>query len=148
MLRTVLVDVRPERRLLFRNLVESTGMAGPDIAEAAGAAEAAELLEQADRDVVFVEIQPVNDGLETIAAVRSRSPGVRIVVCSFHGDPDTKAQALAGGADVYLDKPVSSFRLTTVLRGFFPVDADTVDVAQTDDAPPEPAALGPAKRRS
>lgn len=146
-LRMVLVDSRPERRLLFRNLVESTGLAGPDIGEAASAAEAVALLEQADRDVVFVEIQPVSEGLETIAVLRNRSSGLRIVVCSFHGDPDTKERALAGGADVYLDKPVSSFHLTTVLRGFLLEQSATSEVPP-HRPPPEPVTLGPARRRS
>ncbi|MGH9038310.1 MAG: response regulator [Acidimicrobiia bacterium] len=149
-LRMVLVDSRPERRLLFRNLVESTGLAGPDIGEATGAAEAVELLEQADRDVVFVEIQPVSEGLETIAALRNRSEALRIVVCSFHRDADTKERALAGGADVYLDKPVSSFRLTAILRGFFSPHPATADVPSPDldRPPPEPVVLGPARRPS
>jgi len=151
-LRMLVVDIRPERRHLLRNLVESTGLAGPDIGEAASAAEAVELLEQQDRDVVFVEIQPVSEGLETIGVVRHRSSGVRIVVCSFHRDPDTKAQALARGADVYLDKPVSSFYLTNVLRGFFP-EGSTTPVAPPPDQseprePPVPMALGPVRRRS
>lgn len=151
-LRMVLVDTRPERRQLLRNLVESTGLAGPDIGEAASTAEAVELLEQQARDVVFVEIQPVSEGLETIAVLRNLSSGVRIVVCSFHGDPDTKERALAGGADVYLDKPVSSFYLTTVLRRFFPERSTTSETSPSDPSrplePPVPVVLGPVRRRS
>jgi CheY-like chemotaxis protein len=151
-LRMLLVDIRPERRQLFRNLVESTGLAGPDIGEAAGAAEAVELLEQQDRDVVFVEIQPVDEGLETIGVLRHLSSGVRIVVCSFHADPGTKERALAQGADVYLDKPVSSFRLTSVLRSFFPEGSTTSEAPPRDPPealePPVPVVLGPVRRRS
>lgn len=151
-LRMVVVDMRPERRHLFRNLVESTGLAAPDIGEAASAAEAVELLEQQDRDVVFVEIQPVSEGLEAIGVLRRLSSGVRIVVCSFHRDPDTKARALAQGADVYLDKPVSSFRLTNVLRGFFPEASTTSEAPPRDQPqalePPVPVVLGPVRRRS
>src|SRR3990170_7061222 len=138
--RLVLVDIRPERRLLLRNLVQRTGRAGPDSGEAASAAEAVELLEEQDRDVVFVEIQPVSEGLETIGVLRHQSSGVRIVVCSFHRDPGTKEQALAQGADVYLDKPISSFYLTNVLRGFFPEGSTTSEAPPRDQSQPlEPA---------
>jgi CheY-like chemotaxis protein len=146
----VVVDNRPERRHLLRNLVESTGLAGPDVVEAATTAEAVELLEQQDHDVVFVEIQPVSQGLETIEVLRHLSSGVRIVVCSFHVHPETKERALARGADAYLDKPVSSFSLTRLLRGFFPAPSATPQAPQQDDPrpPPVPVAIGPARRQS
>lgn len=121
LLRVMLVDARPERRELIRHLVEGTGLAGLDVGEASSGAEAVELLDVADRDVAVVEIQmPVDQGLEAIAALRRRSADLRIVVCSFHGDAATKELALGGGADVYLDKPVSSESLKGVLRQFLP----------------------------
>src|SRR5690349_12798591 len=121
LLRVMLVDARPERRELIRHLVESTGLAGLDVGEAGSGAEAVELLNGADRDVAVVEIQmPVQAGLETIAALRRRSPDLRIVVCSFHRDPATKVSALESGADVYLDKPVSSGSLKVAFQQLFP----------------------------
>lgn len=120
-LRVMLVDARPERRELIRHLVAGTGLAGDDVGEASSGAEAVELLDRAERDVAVVEIQmPVEKGLEAIAALRRKSSGLRIVVCSFHHDPQTKELALGGGADVYLDKPVSSESLKGVFRQFFP----------------------------
>jgi CheY-like chemotaxis protein len=116
-LRVVLVDNRPERRALVRQLVAGTGLAAPDIAEAADANQAIGLLDRGDHDVAVVEIQiPVSEGLETIAALRNRASELRIVVCSFHRDPATKALALAHGADAYLDKPVGSLSLKTLLE--------------------------------
>ncbi len=121
LLQAVVIDARPARRHLVRHLVASTGLVDSEIGEAADAAGALELLRLRDRDVAVVEIQmPVSEGLETIAALRSHSSGLRIVVCSFHVDPAVKERALAEGADAYLDKPVSAFRLKTLLRGFFP----------------------------
>lgn len=117
--RTLIIDNRPERRELMRHVVAATGLAAPDIAEAATAAEATAVLDGGDCDVVVVEIQlPVAVGLETIAALRSHSPDSRIVVCSFRRDEATKDRAQTQGADVYLDKPVSSRSLQDVLRGF------------------------------
>ena len=117
--RVLVIDNRPDRRELMRHVVAATGLAAPDVAEAGSVDEATALLDGGDRDVVVVEIQlPVPLGLETIAALRSHAPGVRIVVCSFHHDEATKEQARAEGADAYLDKPVSSRSLQDVLRRF------------------------------
>ena len=135
LLRVLLVDNRPERRELIRHLVQGTGLAGIEVGEAGSGAEAVELLDRADRDVAVVEIQmPVDEGLETITALRRRSPALRIVVCSFHGDPATKELALGGGADVYLDKPVSSESFKSVLRQFFP-EAPPVPDARPQEQP-------------
>lgn len=120
-LRVMLVDARPERRELIRHLVAGTGLAQLDVGEASSGAEAVELLDQSERDVAVVEIQmPVHDGLEAIGALRRRSSELRIVVCSFHRDPATKEQALGQGADIYLDKPVSSEALKGVFQQLFP----------------------------
>jgi CheY-like chemotaxis protein len=136
LLRVLLVDNRPERRELIRHLVQGTGLAGIEVVgEAGSGAEAVELLDQAECDVAVVEIQmPVNQGLETIAALRRRSSALRIVVCSFHGDPATKELALGGGADVYLDKPVNSESFKSLLRQFFP-DARTAPDARPQEQP-------------
>ena len=129
LLRVVLVDARPERRELIRHLIEATGLADGEVGEAGSREEAVELLQRADRDVAVVEIQmPVRQGLETIAALRRQSADLRIVVCSFHGDPETKEMALTGGADVYLDKPVSSESLKGVFRRFLPEDRTGFDL--------------------
>lgn len=118
-LRVVVVDSRPERRLLVRHMVESTGLATPDVGEASSTAEAVELIDPDGRDVAVVEIQmPVSQGMETIAALRARCSGVRIVVCSFRHDAATKEQAFAEGADAYLDKPISSLALKALLGGY------------------------------
>ena len=123
-LRVVVIDSRPDRRLLVRHLVESTGLVATEIGEAADAAGAVELLGSQDRDVAVVEIQmPVTQGLETIAALRNLSSGLRIVVCSFERDPAIKERALAHGADAYLDKPVSAYSMKTLLQGFLPEPA-------------------------
>lgn len=116
--RVVVVDSRPERRQMVRHLVESAGGA-PDVREASSPAEAVDLIDRDGRDVAVVEIQmPVDQGMETITALRGWSSGLRIVVCSFRHDEAIKEQALARGADAYLDKPVSSLTFKTLLAQF------------------------------
>jgi CheY-like chemotaxis protein len=148
-LRVVLIDTRPDRRLLVRHLFESTGLVATDIGEAANTADAVELLDREDRDLVVVEIQmPVSQGLETIAALRSHSPGLPIVVCSFHCDPATKELALAQGADVYLDKPVGSLYLKAVLRRFLPEPSSEAEAPPPELSLSAPLALKPARRQT
>ena len=146
--RVLLIDNRPERRELMRHLVAATGLAAPDIAEAATAAEATALLDRDDREVVVVEIQlPVTVGLEAIVALRRRSPAPRIVVCSFHRDEATKALAVANGADAYLDKPVTSLSLQAVLRDFGSEPRSGSEAAAPDPPAPDPLAAGRTGRR-
>jgi DNA-binding NarL/FixJ family response regulator len=104
--------------------VAGTGLVADDVGEAGSSAEAVDLLDRSDRDVAVVEIQmPVPEGLETIAALRRRSSDLRIVVCSFQCDAATKEQALAQGADTYVDKPVNAEALAAVLRRLFPEES-------------------------
>ena len=103
---------------MVRHLVESAGGA-PDVCEASSPAEAVDLIDKNGHDVAVVEIQmPVDQGMETIAALRGWSSGLRIVVCSFRHDDAIKRQALAQGADAYLDKPVSSLTFKTLLNQY------------------------------
>ncbi len=69
---------------------------------------AVETVDRLDATAAVIEIQlPVARGLETVKALRKSRPGMRIVICTFHDDDDTRLAALASGADAYLIKPLS-----------------------------------------
>ena len=106
--RAVVVDSRSERRQQIRYLLERSF--GPaEIAEADSGPAAIELVDRFHPDLVVLEIQmPLQEGLDTIAALHLGSPRPRIVVCSFHRDAATIQGALDRGADAYLTKPVNS----------------------------------------
>jgi len=128
----VLVDARAERRRLVRQVLEGPGLMATVIGEADSQPAALALLDSHDADLVILEIQmPVQEGLETIAALRDRFSRLRIVVCSFHRDITTKARALDQGADAYLDKPVSADDLKAALGRLF------ADFAPQRQSPPE-----------
>lgn len=111
-LRVVLVDDRPDRRRLVRQIVLATGLPLLDITDADDGASAITFIEADGADVAIVEIQmPIREGLAAITALRSRFSRLRIIVCSFHVDPATKQLAFDAGADTYLDKPVRSEQL-------------------------------------
>jgi CheY-like chemotaxis protein len=113
--RVVAVDTRGERRRVMRQLLEVSFRPG-EIAEADSQAVAIELVERCHPDLVVLEIQmPLDEGLDTIAALRLMSPRPRIVVCSFHRDPATIQSAYDRGADAYVTKPASAEQLRAAL---------------------------------
>ena len=106
-LRVVVVDDRPERRKLIREILTGAGLAPAEIVEVADGPAALAVINAAGADAVVLEIQlPVSRGLAAVAALRGRSPRLRIVVCSFHVDAATKQLAFEAGTDTYLHKPV------------------------------------------
>jgi CheY-like chemotaxis protein len=116
-LRVVLIDVRAERRQLMRRVVEGTETGAIVVAEADSGASALELVGQEHADAVVLDIQmPVQQGLEAIAALRAEYADLAIVVCSFHLDKHTRAEALEAGAGAYLAKPISPRELNAALR--------------------------------
>jgi len=119
--RVVAVDTRRERRQVIRQLLEHS-FRPAEIAEADSRAAAIELVQRCHPDLVVLEIQmPLEEGLDTIAALRLASPRPRIVVCSFHRDAATIQDALDRGADAYVTKPASSGDLRAAL-GPLPVE--------------------------
>lgn len=77
-----------------------------------GAALAAHLQPSA---VVLDLHMPGLDGLDALAAIRSRAPESRIVVLSAYPDPFTLLDVVAQGADAYLDKNRSFAELVPTL---------------------------------
>ena len=113
--RVVAVDSRNERRHVMRGLLELC-VESAEIGEADSREAAIELVGRCRPDVVVLEIaMPLQEGLDTITALRLLSPPPRIVVCSFHHDAVTVQAALDRGADAYVTKPVGSADLRAAL---------------------------------
>ncbi len=107
--RVVLVDSRPDRRSVMRQVFQHSGVEATVVGEAEGGADAIALVEQHRAVLAVVELPlPVGEGLATISALRQRFPDLAIVVTSFNTDPAVKEQATAEGADAYLVKPVNA----------------------------------------
>jgi CheY-like chemotaxis protein len=110
--KVVLVDERPERRAVMRQMFEHAGIDAAVVAEAGGETDALALITEHGADLAVLDLPAtVQHGLDAIVALRRRFPDLAIVVGSFVVDPAIKAQALAGGADAYLVKPVSAREL-------------------------------------
>lgn len=107
--RVVLIDARPDRRAVMRQVFEHSGVDAAVVGEADSEADAIALVEQHRADLAVIELPlPVAQGLATVTALRARFPDLAIVVISFNIDAVVKEQAVASGADAYLVKPVSA----------------------------------------
>lgn len=114
--RVVAVDSRNERRHVMRRLLELC-VEESEIGEADSREAAIELVGRCRPEVVVLEIaMPLQEGLDTITALRLMSPPPRIVVCSFHRDAVTVQAALDRGADAYVTKPAGSAELRAALE--------------------------------
>jgi DNA-binding NarL/FixJ family response regulator len=113
--RVVVLDPRQERRTITSLLVRRSPRL--DVVGVAGnLAEARPLIRDEHADVALVEIQmPVDDGLAAIGVLRHEFPALRIVVSSFHRNRVARDEALARGADSYLDKPLQIDDLISLL---------------------------------
>lgn len=102
--RVVIADDAPAIRLLFRRLLE-TSPSFEVVGEAADGGEAVRLAESEHPDLVLLDLaMPVIDGLEAIPALRRCSPTTRIVVLSGFDANRMENEALACGADAYIEK--------------------------------------------
>jgi DNA-binding NarL/FixJ family response regulator len=125
--KVLIIDHHDDRRQLMAYVV---GLCGDDVSVvgfADGATSAVSAVDVHAANVALIEMQLPN-ALETIAALRTEHPNLRIVVCSFLNDGQTRRFARAHGADAYLTKPISTRDLESHLRAprALPVDPPAV----------------------
>jgi DNA-binding NarL/FixJ family response regulator len=138
--RVVAVDSRSERRHVIRRLLEHFFQPA-EIAEADSREAAIELVGRYHPDLVVLEIaMPLEEGLDTITALRLMSPRPRIVVYSFHHDAVTVQAALERGADAFVTKPAGSAELRAALGA--PLAARAVRHRPPNERPVSPSPLG------
>jgi DNA-binding NarL/FixJ family response regulator len=119
--RVVLVDARPERRAVMRQMFEHSNVLATVVGEADNTTEAVVAVEGRATDLVVIDLRtPEQDGLDAVAALHRRFPPLVILVCSFNSDPVIRRRALDGGADAYLLKPVSAREVMAAMRGVPP----------------------------
>lgn len=125
--RIVLLDPRAARRQVMRHMLATAHPPIEVVGEVGDEAGALAVVAAEEPDAVIVEVQlPVEVALAAIRGLRQQQRGLRIIVCSFHGDPDTRLAALASGADAYLQKPLNARDLQEALTA--PVLSDAPEV--------------------
>lgn len=65
--------------------------------------------------VITDVVMPKMNGLELLGALRTKKPGMPVIVLTGQGSLDTRARARQQGAYAYLAKPVDVGRLKSVL---------------------------------
>lgn len=116
-LKVYLCDDVPEFRALMRGVLatetdmEIVGEAGDGKAGVRGVA-------ALHPDVVLLDLSmPELDGLQALPLMRESVPDVRVVVLSGVSAPSVRDQALAQGADAYVQKGAPFAEIVAAVRG-------------------------------
>ncbi len=135
--RMVVADDAPESRALVRAMLEYVD--GVDVVGmAANGQQAVDLVDETHPDLILLDIaMPVMDGLEAAAAIRAKSPEVKIAMYSAYNRGRMGPAAMAAGADVYVEKSATLDELLDQIHRLFP-----------DRAVPTPQPFGHGSRRS
>lgn len=111
--RLLIADDSARTRQSIRALV-STHPAVEALSEAADGCEAVILAETWVPDAVLMDIRmPRMDGLQATRMIKARWPNIKVIILSMYGDYE--AQALAAGADAFVNKGEPPTRLLQAL---------------------------------
>lgn len=114
--RVLVVDDAANLRELLTVLLE----AEDDFEVVGTAGDGRQALDAADRlepDVVLLDLaMPVMDGLQALPTLRARLPQARIVIFSGFEQEALAHEAIAAGADAYIEKGASVTHLVARLR--------------------------------
>ena len=104
MARLLVVD---DERAAAQTLAALFRRSGYETRTAHDGAEALAALEQAPADVVVTDLRmPEMDGMELLAAIRTRWPDVAVLVITAHGSVQTAVDAMRHGALDFVTKPL------------------------------------------
>jgi DNA-binding NtrC family response regulator len=103
--RTILVvDDEPAQRKLLGGFVDSLGFTSK---EASSAEDALELIQSSPPDMVLLDVRlPGMSGLEALAEIRKMADELPVLLITAYADLRQAVDAMKGGADDYLAKPV------------------------------------------
>ena len=110
----VVEDEAPVRFFLRETLRRE----GHEVTEASSGEQALKLLEEHSYDVAILDVVlggPV-DGLDVLEVIRGRCPETVAIVLTAHGSFESAVQALRGGVDGYLLKPVRAAELRQAIE--------------------------------
>ncbi len=87
------------------------------VTTASGAAEATRALRENSFDVVVSDLRlPDGDGLSILEGIRQAGSSVPVVIITAYGEVDSYLAAMNAGAVEYLNKPLKSEELISVIR--------------------------------
>jgi diguanylate cyclase (GGDEF)-like protein/PAS domain S-box-containing protein len=141
----VIADDVSAMRALLRRMLEDTATF-EIVGEASDGEEAVEMVGAFQPDLLLLDLSmPLMDGLSAIPDIRRRSPATRIVVLSAMDPGRVREQALASGADAFIEKCLVADSLAQrLVEACQPPLDDEAEVVPSEIAPPEAAAVAEA----
>ncbi|MFW2542274.1 response regulator [Primorskyibacter sp. 2E107] len=121
----LVVDDEPDMEPLFRQQLRRELRAGRFELDFAGSGcEALKRIDDDDPPRVVLVLSDINmpgmSGLELVARLRPRRPGLAISMVTAYDDADTRARAQANGADRIFSKPIDFGALKIYLEQLMP----------------------------
>ena len=102
-IKVMIVDDTPHVRRMLRSMLELDGFVVTG--EAGSGAEAAQVVGEADPDVVVIDYKmPAMDGLEAARRIRLEHPDQHVIIYTAFADPEVEAAAAEIGVAVCLGK--------------------------------------------
>jgi two-component system response regulator AtoC len=114
-IRRILVvdDEEPMRHILTHML----STAGFDVRAVGDGASALREIEASEPDLVLTDVRmPGMSGIELLAEIHRRSPGLMVIVMSAYGSIESAIEAMKAGAYDYISKPFRPDEVVLVLR--------------------------------
>ncbi|MGH7341019.1 MAG: sigma-54-dependent transcriptional regulator [Candidatus Rokuibacteriota bacterium] len=109
----LVVDDEPNIRKVLGALLEQ---AGYEVALAASALEALELVRAHDPDLVITDLRmPGVDGLDLLRRLREDFPEIPVVLLTAHGTVENAVEAMKRGAHDFLTKPFDKTRVLDIV---------------------------------
>ncbi len=112
--RIMIVDDSSLIRKMLRGLLEKNGYTV--VAEAVNGAEAVEMYDMIQPDVVTLDItMPVMDGVEALKQIKAKDSKANVIMITAAGQQDKVVEALKSGANLFIMKP---FNEEDVIKNF------------------------------
>lgn len=112
----LIVDDRPDNLELLRDILEDVGY---QVRTATDSESAMRAIEAAPPDLLLLDLwlrSSREGGIEILERSREAHPQTPVIMISAHGRIETAVQAIEKGAFTFLEKPINSSHLTSVVR--------------------------------
>jgi len=112
--RILLVDDDPHFLRVLSRVLSGENF---QVTASAAACEAIEILRTSKFDLIICDLRmPDCDGLSFLQALRQSGSDVPVIILTAYGEVETYLEAMNAGATEYLNKPIDSDQLLTVVR--------------------------------
>jgi DNA-binding response OmpR family regulator len=139
-LKVLIVEDQPEMGRILGDVLRELGVS--EVRLAGDAADAFEVFQKFDADLILTDWSPGLNGIEFLATLRrsglSRNNGVPVLMVSSFADPEHVRRARDAGIHEFLAKPVTASRIRNRIQAIFENPRPFVRA---------PAYVGPDRRR-